>query len=216
MPAWSFSAIDGFNTCPRKFHAERVAKVVKEVKSPVTDYGTEAHKAFEKYLFKGKELPLDLRHHQPMLDKFKDAPGKGFPEQKLALTVDFKPTGFFDSDVWCRAIIDYAKVNGDRGIIIDWKFGKMKEGFDQIRLCSAVLMHHMPELNSIVGGYYWAKDKKFLKTNIYRTDIGGVWNDFLPRVKRLELAYSNNDWPARPSGLCRKYCQVTACEHCGK
>lgn len=216
MLTWSFSSLDAFTTCPRKYHAEKVAKVVKEPKNAMADYGSEAHKAFEHYLFKGKPLPIDLRHHQPMLDKFKNAPGTGYPEQKLALTADYKPTGFFDSDVWVRGIIDFAKVNAPKAVIVDWKFGKMKDSFAQIRLGAAILMHTMPEVDTVVGTYYWARDKKFTKTYAYRLDLPTIWNDFLPLVKRLELALENNDWPARPSGLCRRYCQVTACEHCGK
>lgn len=214
--AWSFSAIDAFNLCPRKYHAERVAKVVKEKKSAITDYGTEAHKFFENYMLKDKPLPLDLRHHQPQLDILKSAPGTSYPEQKLALNADYKPTGFFDSDVWVRSIIDFLKVDGDTAAIIDWKFGKVKESNDQLKLCAAVLMHTMPEVNTVLSRFYWAKEKKFSKLlRLYRPDLCGIWNIFLPQVKQLDLAHAKNEWPARPNFLCRKYCQVTACEHCG-
>jgi hypothetical protein len=216
MPAWSFSALDAFMTCPRKYEAEKVSKTVKEAKNAMADYGSDAHKAFELFLFKDKPLPLDLRHHQSMLERFKQAPGEGFPEQKLALTAELKPTGFFDSDVWVRGIIDFAKVQGKNAVVVDWKFGKYKDGFDQIRLCTAILMAVMPEVENVVGAYYWAKEKRLTRTRIYRLDIPTIWGDFLPKVKRLESAFEKNDWPAKPSGLCRKYCGVTGCEFHGK
>lgn len=216
MPAWSFSSLDAFQTCPRKYYAEKVSRTVKEAKNEVAAYGSEAHKHFENFLFKNKPLPLDLRHHLSMLERFKNAPGTGYPEQKLALNADYEPTGFFDNDVWVRSIIDYAKVHKDRAVIVDWKFGKYKEGFDQVRLCSAVLMRYMPEVKFFTGVYYWAKEKRFTRTQITSLDAPMIWSEFLPKVKRLELAYVNDEWPAKPSGLCRRYCGVTACEHCGK
>jgi len=65
------------------------------------------------------KLPLDLRHHQKMLDKLMAVPGEQYEEQRLAITRDFQPTGFFDNDVWFRAVLDYMKVQGPVATIID-------------------------------------------------------------------------------------------------
>lgn len=213
--AWSFSMLEAFGICPRKYKAERIDRSIKEAPNQQRDYGQEAHKAFENRLLKGKQLPLDLRHHEENLAKIAAAPGKGYPEQKLGITAEYKPTGFFDDDVWCRGIVDYLKTNGDHAVLIDHKFGKMKHDPAQLRLCSALVLATLPEIMTIQAAYYWAKSKKFTKTTVTRYDIPNVWNEFLPRVNKMKEAYRDEEFPARPCFLCRNHCQVTGCEHHG-
>jgi len=38
----------------------------------------------------------------------------------------------------------------------------------------------------------------------------------MPTVTMLEGAYSSGIWNARPNGLCKNYCWVTECTHCGR
>ena len=212
MAAWSYSALTSFELCPKKYYHENIKRDFRQSRSSIGDYGLEAHKKFEMRLINGKPLPLDLRHHEPVLKKLADIPGEGMPEQKIALTKDFQPTGFFDSDVWCRGVIDYAKVTGNKLIIVDHKFGKMKEGFDQLDLMFALMSAHLPEIKHAVGMFYWAKDKQFTR-KIYSTEphVTEIWDNFLPRVERLEVARKTTDFPARQNGLCRRYCPVKTC-----
>ena len=218
MPAWSFSALNAFETCPKKYWHEKIGKTVKEKKSSAADYGVMAHKKFENRLLKGTKLPLDLRHHEIKLAKLAKAPGEGMPEQKLAINDRFQPTGFFDRDVWCRAIIDYAKHNGRHILIIDHKFGKMNtkpSRFDQVDLMAGMIVCHLPEVETLTGAYYWAKEKKFMSKKYRVDDMPQVWANFLPRVNAMQDAIANDEFPARPSGLCKNYCSVKTCPHCG-
>jgi hypothetical protein len=48
-----------------------------------------------------------------------------------------------------------------------------------------------------------------------REDVPKIWQEFAPRVQRLELAHQENRWPKKPSGLCRKHCPVRDCEFHG-
>lgn len=213
--AWSYSTLTNYETCPKQYWHYKVARDVREKKSTAADYGIEAHKAFEDRLIKGKSLPLDLQHHEKVLKPLADAPGQGMPEQKMALTVDLQPTGFFDDDVWCRAIADFAKVNGSRAILVDHKFGKMKEGFEQVEMQAAVLFAYLPDVEQITAGYYWAKAKRLPRKVLTRGDIPRIWNIFLPRVSKFEEAHKRDEFPARRNGLCRRYCAVTSCPHHG-
>jgi hypothetical protein len=213
--AWSYSALSAFETCPRKYWHERIGRTVKEKKSSVADYGTMAHRKFELRLLKGQKLPLDLKHHEPTLAKLANASGEGMPEQKLAINDRFQPTGFFDDDVWCRAIIDYAKHNGRHILIVDHKFGKMKSNFDQLDLMAAMIVCHIEEIETVTGAFYWAKEKKIAPKKYVREDMPEVWASFLPRVQAMQDAITNEDFPARPSGLCKNYCLVKSCPHCG-
>ena len=213
--AWSYSALTSFETCPKQYWHYRIKRDVKEGKSQATDYGSEVHKHFENRLIKKKPLPLDLRHHEKVLSKLEAAPGEGMPEQKLAINRAYQPTGFFDDDVWCRSIIDYTKVITNRAIIVDHKTGKVKEGFDQVDHQAAMLFCYMPEIEQITAGYYWTKAKRLPTIKITREDVPAIWNKFMPRVEHMENQIKHDEFPAKPNGLCKRYCAVTSCPHHG-
>lgn len=214
--AWSFSALDSYETCPKKFWHTNVARDIKEPESEAMNYGKYAHKQFENRLGKKKTpLPIDLKHHEKLLTKLAGAKGEHYTEQQLALNRDFEPTGWFDSDVYVRAITDYTIVDARKGATFDWKFGKQKDGFDQINLVSAILFQYFPELEVIQGAYYWAKDKRIRRATLERETVPEIWNSLLPRVEVMESAYITTDYPAKPSGLCKRHCPVKSCPHNG-
>ncbi len=212
---WSFSNLEMFELCPKKYFHLRILKDVKDVQHAASDYGIEGHKHFELRLVNGKPLPLDLRHHEPFLAKLANAPGEGLGEQKLALNKSFEPTGFFDSDVWVRGIVDYTKCNPPVMVIVDHKFGKMKEGFDQLELMAAMLFAYMPEMEQANCMYYWAKIKKPTTKKIMRSDVLDIWDKFIPRVEKLEQAVRDSEFPAKQNYLCKRYCPVKSCAYCG-
>lgn len=214
MP-WSFSALTSFEMCAKKHWHENIAKDFKSPPNAAGDYGSAAHKHFEHRMIKATPLPLDLRHHEKFLAKIYDRPGQGYPEQKLALNEKFELTGYFDSDVWVRTIIDFAKVDGNKALIIDWKFGKKKEGDDQLDLMAAVLFAAMPEVEYIVAAFYWAKEKEFVSVTYTRTEIAEIWSNFIPRVDALEEAKRTTTFPPTKGFLCKNWCAVTSCPHNG-
>ena len=213
--AWSYSALDVYMTCPRKYWAEKVAKCVPFVPNQATEYGKVVHKKFEEYLIKGKPLPLDLRHHEKVLSRLKAAKGEGMPEQKLALNREFEPTGYFDPDVFVRAILDYVKVHKNRALIVDHKTGKMFEGYDQLELAAACISPYMPEITEFRLAYYWTKEKKLTHKKLEAVDLPEVWNKFLPRVQRLQNSFDKDSWPTKYNGLCRNWCGYKECPHAG-
>ena len=44
-----------------------------------------------------------------------------------------------------------------------------------------------------------------------------IFQEFAARVHRMETSEKKDDWPARPSGLCKSWCPVgkALCDHCG-
>lgn len=212
---WSYSNLDLAEMCGKKYYHLRVAKDVKDSGNAMSNYGFEAHKHFENRLFKKTRLPMDLTHHEKFLAKLEAAPGEGLPEQKLALTREFEPTGFFDADVWVRGIVDFTKINGTHMVVVDHKFGKMKEGFDQIDLMVAMLFAYRPDIETATGMYYWAKNKKITSKKYTRDDIPEIWGRFMPRVENMEKNYNTTNFPAKPNFLCKNYCPIKSCPHCG-
>lgn len=213
--AWSFSALEGYELCPKKYYCERVGKTHKGKTNAVQAFGIEAHAAFEKRMMVAKELPLDLVHHEKFLAKLDKIPGESFGEQKLAITRDMEPTGFFDSDVWCRAVLDFMKVSGSSAVLFDWKFGKMKDGFDQLELAAAIISCFKPEIRTFHLIYYWAKEKTPTSKRLIKSDMPVIWTKFLNRVNKMETSFANDDFPATQNFLCRKYCPVKECPHNG-
>ena len=213
--AWSYSALTGFELCPKKHAAEKVYKQIPYEQNEAAKYGETVHKHFENRLLKATPLPLDLRHHEPVMLKLYDAPGEGLPEQRLTLTRDLQPTGWFDDDAWCRGIVDYTKINGGSALIVDHKTGRMQDGFDQLDLMYAMMTAHMPEILSGRGAFYWTKTKRMPNKKYIQSDVSTIWAAFLPRVKRMEEAQKKEDFPAKPNFLCKSYCKVTNCPYHG-
>jgi hypothetical protein len=215
VPAWSYSAVQGFETCPKRHYHIRVKKDFKDTFNAAADYGVAGHKHFENRIKNGTPLPMDLVHHEKVLKVFEAMKGEVMTEQRMALNKKFEPTGYFDSDVWVRGQADLIVRKGDDLLVVDYKFGKIKEGFDQLELMCAIAACYLPGATNFVSMFYWAKEKQTWTHRLTRQDLLSVWNNFLPRVEAFNLAHKTDDFPARPSGLCRNYCPVKTCPHNG-
>lgn len=212
LQAFSFSRLEGYETCPRKFHALTVAKTVKDPPNEFTTFGTEMHKAFKDFLKSNTMLPLHLRQHLPMLNQIKTAPGDHIVEQQIAINATYQPTGWFDDDVYCRVISDLTIMNPPHAVMFDWKSGKMKDGFDQLRLAAAVMFCIAPELETISMHYVWTKNKKVTSDKLTRDEMPGVWANLHPRLIQYQNAFNLDVWEAR-KGIHCKYCPVRTCPY---
>lgn len=215
--AWSYSRLTNFEQCPKKFYHLSVAKDYKEKQSDAMRYGGEVHKAIELRISKGKEFPLHLKHLEPIIEKFSAVPGETLVEQQLALNYNMKPTGWFDNDVWCRAIIDYAALSkdGKHALLVDWKTGKISDDFTQQKVAAAMFFVFFPQVETVDMMYYWLKDKKPTVDSLAREDAQHVWASVLKRVKKYVAAHEATEFPPRPSGLCKRHCPITGCPHHG-
>jgi len=213
--AWSYSRLNSYETCPKKFWHTAIEKNVKEPESEAMRYGTEVHKALELRIGKGKKLPMHLTHLEKFAVKLADPSREILTEQKLAITDEFEPTGFFDKDVWCRAILDLSLISGDTAILIDHKTGRISDDFTQMKLAAAMFKLFRPEIKNITIVFWWIKEKTFTQQVLTEEDINDLWNELLPRVSAYNEAFKRDEFPARSNGLCRKYCWVKTCPHNG-
>jgi hypothetical protein len=215
----SFSALDSFETCPRKHFLTRISKQVKEPPSEVLTWGNTVHKALEKYLRDGTPLPKTVKPYQPYADKIK----KKFDdatllvENQLSVTDNFEPTGWWDDSGWFRGVIDVAIVRGDKAHVFDWKTGSIKDNFDQLHMFAALITCHYPEVETISASFVWLKDRDLTNETYTRDEARKFWAGVVPRIERLKTAFNKADWPPKPSGLCRRHCPVgkNLCEYCG-
>lgn len=214
--AWSYSALNAFETCPRQFQEMRLLKRWPDPPGEAQQFGTLVHGYLEGRFKQGTPLPVFLNHLEPVVHKLETSKGPVQAEYKLALNSQFKPVEFFAKDAWVRAVGDVIKIHENRAFQLDWKSGKFREGDDQLKLQSAVTFATFPQVTETTVFYAWIKDKRSTVRHFKREDTPAIWGEFLPRVKRMEMARENNDYPPKPSGLCRKYCRVETCEFHGK
>jgi len=214
---WSYSALTAFETCPRRYQLTRVTKEVVEKQTEATMWGNKVHKSLELFA-KGKQaLPPDLAKYEKYVRKIQSREGKRVVEEKMALNTSFRPTTWFAKDVWVRGIIDIGVVGSETAYLLDWKTGKRKPDSDQLKLFAALAFAHYPWVDKVVTGFIWLKDAKFDKESFTREQLPEIWNEFLPRLQRLEHAFQEDKWVPKPSGLCKNWCPVgqRLCEFCG-
>jgi len=210
--AWSFSVIDMFEVCAKKFWHLKREKDFKDADSSAARDGKYVHEVMRNRVIDGIPLPIGVRPYEKIAARFADAEGAKHGEMKLALNKKFEPRDFFAKDVWVRAIVDLLIVRGDTAIIVDWKTGKKKERWDQLRLAAAILSRYMPEINHFTLVYVWLKDSELSKDTIEKDDLKSVWMEFLPRVNAIVTAINETNFPAQKSGLCG-WCPVETCPH---
>lgn len=217
MP-WSYSTLTAFETCPRRYYLTKVAKTVVEPQTEATIHGNEAHKALEVSVRDQTPLPTKYQSYSPLVQAVLVAPGAKHTELKFGLTRNLTPTGFFANDVWCRGVLDLQIVKPKSVTVLDWKTGKPKPDADQLMLFAGATFAYHPTAETVRTGYAWLAYNK-LDTEVFsRSDVPRIWAEFTPRVQRMDDAAKRNDYPPKPSGLCRAWCPVpkAQCEFSGK
>lgn len=221
--AWSFSKLKNFEVCPKKYYHVDVLKDVVEEESEILSYGNTVHTILAQYIGRGTILPpVHEKTLKPIADKYigEREGSEILVEQKYALTKDFEPTDYFAKDVWFRGIADFVKIRGqdERKVALaaDWKLGKIKEDYVQLALMACCIFAHRPDVQAIRTEFVWIKEDAVTREDFKRDDVVKIWNNVLPRVSALEHAHKTTTFPAKPGGLCRRWCPVKKCPHFGE
>ena len=209
---WSFSVLSTFETCRKKYYHLKVIKDTKDGDSDAARDGKAVHTAMYNRVIKGLPLPIPMRQYEKLAARFADAKGEKHGEMKMCLNPAFEPVDWFADDAWVRAIVDLLIVNGDTAIITDWKTGKVKLDWTQLKLAACILSRLMPEIKTFKLVFVWLRSSKISSESISHDELKNVWMELLPRVKEIEIAKQTTDFPASESGLCG-WCPVTSCPH---
>lgn len=213
LPAWSFSSLTKYETCPRQYYVVKVLKAVVEPPTVHTEWGVKVHEALEYRVRDKTPLPKDLQQFEHVAAQFDDKRGRVFTELEMALTRNLTPTEWAATDCWYRGIIDVGVDYGKRAVLMDYKTGKVKSDHDQMNLFAAAYAMLAPEVQEFRTGYIWLAHDKLTRKDISREEVPAIWNDFRGRVNRLQASYDKDKWLPKPSGLCRGWCPVGR-EHC--
>lgn len=209
----SFSALKMFSNCPKQYYHERIVRDAKQVSGEATIWGERVHEALEHYLKGTADLPEGMTQWGVLCDAFAKLPGELLAEQEMTLNVKLEPTGWWDSDAWLRSKIDILVINGPDAVVADWKTGKRRPDSDQLELFALQVFKHHPDVQRVRTTFVWLKDMKMDTKQYDRTDEVALWINLLGKIRRVEDALKNDNWPARPSGLC-PWCPVyDRCEY---
>lgn len=216
--AWSFSALDAFETCPKKYYHARIKKDFKEPENDNMKWGFRVHDAMANRIMHSSPLPDGMQQWDKWAEWAK-APAQPNTllkcEQKLAITAQMQPCEYFDKrlPVWFRTVADVLKVRGNVARLIDWKTGKVKENSEQLALTAAALLVHYPQVEHVLCQFVWLAEDLKSEELVSRKDLPFVWQRALPKITALKFATDTGDFPARPSGLCKKHCTVISCPY---
>lgn len=216
---WSYSSLKQYETCPRQYHAVRILRSVPREETEQTLYGTALHEAAEEYVKNQTPLPPQFAFMQPIIDALLGKTGQKLAEHEMALTVHLEPCGWKDPAVWVRGIADLLIVEEERGKawIVDYKTGSAKyPDKDQLDLLSLLVFAHFPKIVQVNSALAFVVKGAFVKHRRYITERDELWNQYRERVAKILNSQTVDAWPPRQSGLCRKYCAVTSCEHNGR
>lgn len=214
--AWSYSKLKNYETCPKRHWHYDVLKDVVEPISAQLEYGNALHSEFARTILARGQLLSSYAEYQKWVDRVLTGEGNILVEQKYAIKNDFSPCTWFDRNAWYRGIGDVVKLNGEVGLVIDWKTGKIVEDSVQLMLMAQCLFSHYPELQAVRAEFVWLKEDATTKQIFKRADMPAHWSSLMPRVAQLEVASKNNDYPAKPGHLCKRWCSVTKCPHHGE
>jgi hypothetical protein len=212
IPPWTTSRLDGFESCARQYYHTNVKRDVSQQRNEQNIWGDRVHAALELRVRDGVALPTGMEQWEPLVQNLMRLPGTLYTERKMAIDANFKAVDYYAADAWTRGKVDLTVVNGSSAAVLDYKTGK-KKASNQLRLYAAYVFAEQPQVDTIKTGFIWLKDKKVEKDTIHRDQLPIIWQEFLPRYRRLVSAYERDVWPARPSGLCRGWCPCTGCEH---
>ena len=154
-----------------------------------------------------EELPSEVASLEPVVSVIKAMVGTGdlHIEQEMTLNPGLTPTGWWDPDAWIRSKLDVLIVKKHTAVVMDWKTGKRRPDFTQLELFALQVFAHYPEVELVTSTFVWTQDMSTDRELYRKRDASVYWERLLDRIRRIEVAAEKDNWPAKPSGLCR-YC----------
>ena len=217
---WSFRKIKAVQQCPKQFYHEKVIKQYPFKMTEAIRYGDQFHKAAEKYIRDGEELPKRFLYAKDSLDALKRKRGDKLCEYRMGLTEDLEPCGFYEDNVWWRGIADLIILNQDQGLayVVDYKTGKSSRYADkgQLELMAMATFKHFPNVGTVRAGLLFVVCEDLVRSTYEQYEADTLWDKWMDNFQTMETAYKVDVWNPKPSGLCRQWCQVMECPHNGR
>lgn len=134
ITAWSFSRLNDYRKCPKLAFYKHVQKL-KEPGSAAMDRGSDIHEEAQVFAQKNSrtKCPESLECFEQELRVLQKNKVSLACEQQWTFTKEWKPTGWFDKDAWCRQIVDAMYIDKTRNVlvVIDHKTGKLNPAHEE-------------------------------------------------------------------------------------
>lgn len=231
--AWSFSRLETFRQCPYKYYRIHMCKGTADHVDPYDGpkpeamlYGDRLHKAMENAIMYGAEIPDEFQGEMrnKMEEKIAEvramlgAEARIVCEDQSAITVELKPTGWFDKNAWGRAVSDVfmhlwgskKPVGGPAIWLKDWKSGKVKDGTPQAAAMAFVYFMKYPGADKIRVDIEYLKYAETQTVVFQRSSLPSILAPILETTKAIKECDTTGDWTPKESGLCG-WCPVTDC-----
>jgi predicted RecB family nuclease len=201
----SYSSIKLYENCPYRYFRQRVVKDVVDEGGEASKYGERIHQYLEVRLKDNHSLPQEVAHYEPLCKSVERIAtgGELHIEKELVLSDNLTPTGWWDADAWLRSKLDILVINGNLANVMDWKTGKRNADQFQMQLFAAQVFKHFPDVQSVRTSLVWLKTMEMDTETYFRADVNAIWADVMKRIQRIHTSLEHDNWPARPSGLCR-------------
>lgn len=220
---WSYSSLDCFEQCPRKFYHKYVLRE-KEPPTAKLLRGREIHSNIEQYL-KGNapQKPELIEKFMPLVSavtrRKKDI--KMWIEQKFGVNRKLESCDFFAPDVWGRGAADVLLVDYPNAFLGDWKDGKGDKPWSyvlkyekptQLAILALFIFNGFPRVEKVTGCNVWLEHGRLGPVSTFtRAMAPTIWAAIIAKVQAIEAATQKNLWKEMPGPLCA-YCPVKICK----
>ncbi len=212
---FSPTQVSTYDLCPRQFQAKYITKEVKFVQNPHAKFGDMVHKQIEDFLNDDKPVEPMLESLAQLLAKHK---GKLVcAEIALGRSSKGESVPQYDKTAWINSKIDAVYTNADETVIVgfDWKTGKAKEAAIQSDMNAAVLAaKYKGTAKKIVMVFVHLFHNKVYVTEYNPAQLA-IPHTF-GKILNLEQAIREDNFPPKPNGLCKKWCDVIKCSYNGR
>lgn len=206
--AWSFSRVQNFKKCPKKYEISVINKQ-KEPENPQMMRGKDIHDQSARFVTGNADTLA------PALSRFesrlKDAKARGaVAEEKWAFDQNWEPVAdYFGPDVWLRANTDLYWFTDKVLNVVDIKTGRQypEEHRKQLRLygLAAILKFSLgPTDRVIVADWYTDQPGQLIDKMEFngsaRTHLIREWEQ---EIKPLADAYATRTFTPKPGNQCR-------------
>ncbi len=201
----SYSSIKLYENCPYRYFRQRVLKDVVDEGGEASKHGERIHAFLEHRLKSNNLLPQEIAHYEPLCQSVErlSAGGELHIEHELVLTENLTPTGWWEADAWLRSKLDILVINDTIANVMDWKTGKRNADQFQMQLFAAQVFQNFPEIQTVRTSLVWLKTMEMDTETYYRSQLNELWADVMKRIQRIYKSLEHDNWPMKPSGLCR-------------
>lgn len=219
--AWSWSRLSTFEQCPRKFYLQNISKELKYVQSPQAKRGDDLHKLLKNCADSIKQhghcnhltahlLYQDIENVIPLLKQLISGAEDVAIELTHAIDAEFNVLDdYFSKKTWLRYGIDFARKDGSKAAVLDWKTGKNYGYTDQLKLFAAVIMEIIwPDVDEVKACYIYIDQGESSCRTFKREDLDDMWDDLIDRAAAIDKAHEANHWPCQENNFC-KWCDAT-------